>query len=302
MDEFIGEIAALSTALCWAFTSVFFTLGGRRVGSVVVNRVRLLMALVFLSMTNFILYGNFIPIHAEPERWMWLGLSGIIGFIIGDGMLFQAFVVIGPRLSMLLMSLVPVISTLVAYFWFGETLTVYELAAMGITLAGISWVVSERNKNANQPEDLTFKQLLGGIALGIGGAAGQALGLLASKKGLGGGFPPLSANLIRVFVAGVLMWIYAFSSGRARYTISRLADKKATLFILGGSIFGPFVGVWLSLVAIDHARIGIASTLMALTPILIIPLAYWIFRDKLTLGAVFGTIVAVSGAVLLILM
>ena len=111
----------LSSALVViAAAVIFFTIGGTRVGSAVVNRIRLVLAVVFLSVTHFLLTGQWFPADVEPYRWGWLGLSGIIGLVIGDSMLFRAFVMIGPRLSMLLMSLVPIISAALAWVFLEE--------------------------------------------------------------------------------------------------------------------------------------------------------------------------------------
>ena len=298
MSPVFGEMAALSTALCWAFGSTFFTLSGARIGSANVNRGRLVVAAVFLCIAHFIITGSFIPLNAAPERWFWLGLSGVVGFVIGDGMLFEAFVIIGPRLSMLLMSLVPIISALSAWIFFGESLKIIEIAAISVTIAGILWVVADKQK-----ENATIhgKRLAAGITCGIGGALGQAYGLILSRRGLQGGFPALSGNIIRVLCAVVVLWLITLLSGKVQGTIRSFWDGKAFLALSGGSFFGPFVGVWFSLVSLKYAKLGIATTLMSLTPIFLIPITRVVFKEKITLGAVFGTIVAIVGVAVLIL-
>lgn len=296
MTEFFGPLAALTTATCWAFTSVFFTIGGQRVGSVVVNRVRLVIAVIFLALTHLIMMGQIFPFHADTHNWLWLGLSGIIGLVIGDAMLFQAFVLIGTRLPILVMSLVPVISTVEAWIFLNERLTAIEILGMLITVGGISWVVADKNRDRTT---IGGRTLAIGILLAFGGAAGQATGLLTSKLGLAGGFPALSGNLIRMLVAAVVMWLLTILMGRAKPTITKLKDGKAFRAITGGAFFGPFVGVWMSLVAIKFARIGIASTLMALAPILTIPLVRWIFKEKVSIHAVLGTLLAIGGVAVL---
>ena len=130
MLPFIGQLAALGTSFAWAFSSIFFTLGGQKVGSQIVNRTRLIVALICVAITHLILYGSIFPFDAEPFRFGWLALSGLIGFVIGDSFLFQAFVMIGPRLSMLMMSLGPVLSTLLGWIVLGENLTAQELLAL----------------------------------------------------------------------------------------------------------------------------------------------------------------------------
>jgi drug/metabolite transporter (DMT)-like permease len=298
MNELVGQFAALTTACCWAFTSIFFTIAGQRVGSVVVNRVRLVMAMLLLAITHLIMFGTIFPFQAEPQRWFWLGISGVIGLVLGDAMLFQAYVMIGTRLPILLLSLAPVISTVLAWTFLGEHLTAVELLAIAITVGGIVWVVADKHRERHT---IGGKKLALGLLLGFGGAFGQAAGLIASKLGLYGDFPALSGNLIRMTVAAAVMWLLTIFTGKARYTIGKLSDTKAVRAMLGGAITGPFIGVWMSLVAIKLARIGIASTIMAFSPILTIPLVRIYFKEKVSIHAVLGTVTAIVGIAILFL-
>ena len=301
----MGELAALFTSLSWSVTSIQFTLAGRRVGSPIVNRVRLLLALFYLSTAQLVLTGALWPSGATRDRWLWLGLSGIIGLVLGDACLFQAYVLIGPRRGQLLMTSVPIMSTLMAWFWLGEALTGIELVAMALAVGGIGWVVSERARQDSSaavfPGDTDHRARTMGILLGLGGALGQAVGLLLSKKGMEGGFSPLSATIMRILVAAVVIWLVTALQGRVRSTWQALEDRTALRFIAGGAFTGPFLGVWASMIAVQNAPIGVASTLMALPPILLIPLTHWVFHERVTPRAVAGTLVALSGAALLFL-
>lgn len=135
----------------------------------------------------------------------------------------------------------------------------------------------------------------------MGAALGQALGLFFSKKGLANNFPALSGNLIRVSVASITIWMIPIFRGKVTDSIKKLSNPKARLGILGGAIFGPYLGVWLSLVAVQKTYIGIASTLMALPPIILLPFSHWLFKEKITLRAIFGTIIAIIGVALIFL-
>jgi drug/metabolite transporter (DMT)-like permease len=179
----LGEIAALATSFCWSFTSIQFTLAGQRIGSVVVNRARLVLAVLYLSLAHLLLQGELWPIHAEPFRWGWLGLSGTIGLVLGDSCLFQAFLLIGTRRAMLLMTLVPVISTLVAWGWLGETLHPVEMGAVLLTVSGIAWVVSERQQGQGA--------ICSGRAAGPGGRARPGSGAGDGQAGACWGFSVL---------------------------------------------------------------------------------------------------------------
>jgi len=296
----MGEIAALVTSVCWSLNSIQFTLAGRRVGSEVVNRVRLLLAVLYLTLAHLVVRGELWPIHAEFSRWAWLGLSGVIGLVIGDGCLFQAFLYIGPRRSMLLMTLVPVISTLAAWVWLGETLRPAEMGAILLAVGGIAWVVAERGRVPDTPSGQGRHYALG-VLLGLGGALGQALGLVTAKQGLAGDFPSLSATVIRMVIASGVIWLLTLVRGQVGPTWRALGDRRAFLFIVGGSLIGPFAGVWLSMVAVQRAPVGIASTLMALSPIIMIPLDHWIFREKASPRSIAGTAIALAGASILFL-
>jgi len=303
MTSYLGELAALTTAFCWSFTSIFFTLAGRQAGSVVVNRVRLVLAVIFLMLTHQLWLGAALPLNAEPYRWFWLGLSGVVGLVLGDAFLFQAYVWIGPRLSMLMMSLVPVISTALAWTFLTETLGLSQLIGITLTVGGIAWVVLERTghrkKQNHTPDNPNY---LRGILFGLGAATGQASGLILAKQGLGGDFPALSGNLIRMLTATAVMWSITLVSGQAGATLRRITHRNQTLLLVtGGAITGPFLGVWLSLVAIQLTEVGIASTLMALTPVLLLPVGYFFFKEQISWRAVLGTIVAIAGVATLLL-
>jgi drug/metabolite transporter (DMT)-like permease len=293
-----GELAALVTAACWSTTAVFFTLAGRAVGSVVVNRARLVMALILISLTHWILQGSLYPSSAEPERWMWLGLSGVIGLALGDAFLFQAYLWVGPRLGMLMMSLAPVIAALLALAFLGERMSLVQWLGVSVTLAGIALVVLEGNRGVRlAPEKRDYRR---GILFGIGAASGQAIGLVLAKQGLQGDFSALSGNWIRMASAVVALWGVTILSGRAGPTIRRLGqERRALLPILGGAVTGPFVGVWLSLIAVQLIPVGVASTLIALPPVFLLPIGALVFKERVGLGAVLGTLVAMVGVALL---
>jgi drug/metabolite transporter (DMT)-like permease len=298
LENYLGEIAALGTAVCWTFTSIFFTLSGRRVGSIIVNQARLLLAVVFLTVTHLLVLGVLFPEQPGLYRWFWLGLSGLIGLVLGDTFLFQAFVLIGPRRSMLLMALVPIISILMAWFFLGETLSATQIVAIGLTVGGIAWVVSEGETNGVQVDRRRYWL---GILAGLAGALGQALGLVASKKGMVGDFSPLSATLMRMMVAAVVIWGFSLLRGRAGQSLRALTDRRASLAILGGAVAGPFLGVWLSLIAVSLTEVGIAATLMALSPIFLLLPSQWIFKDRISLQSVVGTVVAIVGVAIIFL-
>ena len=302
MHTYIGELAALAASFLFAVTSTFFTLAGRRVGSLVVNRTRLLFAVLFLTLLHLAL-GISLPIQAGGERWFWMGLSGITGLVLGDAFLFQAFVWIGPRLSMLLMSLAPAIAALLGWIFLGEHLAPFQVLGIAMTIGGVVLVVLEGNGRARlaskEPQNENY---LTGIIFGLAGASGQALGMVLAKPGVAGGFSPISATLMRMFTASVILWAYTWIGGQAGDTVYKLRQQpRAVWLILFGAISGPTIAVSLNMFAIQKTAVGIASTLNSLTPVILLPVGYLLFKERFGRRAVMGTFLAITGVALLFL-
>jgi len=299
LTEYIGEISALATSLFWTATSTQFTLAGNQVGSVVVNRARVLLAIVFLFSAHWVLHIP-IPLFAGVDRWFWLGISAVVGLVIGDAFLFQAFVWIGPRLSMLLMSLAPILASLVAWIFLRETLSWLQIAGILLTIVGIAWVITERNGTMNHAA--ANPNYLRGVLFGLGAATGQALGLIFAKQGLANNFSPLSGTLMRMLVAALVLWSFTLLRRQAGETFRQLnRHRQASLFLLGGSFTGPFLGVTFSLLAVQRTEVGIASTLMALPPLFLLPVGHFVFKERIGIGAIAGTLVTMLGVAILFL-
>jgi drug/metabolite transporter (DMT)-like permease len=296
--KFLGEIAALATAVFFALTALIFTSTGRSVGSQVTNRMRLLFALAYLIVLNLIVFHEPLPFSANSSRWLWLSLSGIIGLSLGDAFLFQSFVWVGARLGSLLLSLAPIFGSIIAWVFFGETLSFWQITGIILTLAGIAWVVASHEEPPDTPHGHTRR----GVIFGVLAALCQAVGLVLSKQGMSGNFSPFQANAIRMLAAVLFIWIWAAFSGQAGSTINRLHGKPRVLGLLAlGAFIGPVLGVTSSLVAIQYVEIGIASTLIALTPVIVLPISYFVFREKVGWQAIVGTLLAIIGVAILFL-
>jgi drug/metabolite transporter (DMT)-like permease len=291
---YAGEIAALGTAFCWTMTSLAFESAGKRVGSLQVNIIRLFMAFFFLSSLNYFFNGSFLPTGLPVTSWTWLLLSGVAGFLIGDLLLFQAFVVIGARISMLIMTLVPVMTAILSLIILGEGMAGTSIIGMIVTISAIIYVVSGRKKG----EDRSVSGY--GILLAIGGAFGQALGLVLSKLGMAD-FSPVTATQVRV-IAGIIGFSILFTMLKRWHLIKKsLKDLSAVKRIATGAFFGPFLGVTLSLAAVQYTKAGIAATLMAISPILIIFPSRILFKEKIRLRDIIGSIITVAGVAIIFL-
>jgi len=297
MENYYGEIAGIGTAVCWTATSMFFEAAGKRIGSLSVNLIRLFMAFFLLGTVTWITRGYFLPLDATTHNLTWLALSGLIGFTIGDLLLFQAFVVVGARISMLVMALAPPVAAIAGWIILGEAMTTKGLLGMMITLTGIMMVVLNRpakEQNGKKPKLRDWFENPLGLLLAFGGAAGQAVGLVLSKKGMEN-YDVIASTHIRVMAGAIgFMIVFTFMRRWSR-VFSALKDKKGMLFTSGGAFFGPFLVVTLSLVAVKFTSAGIAQTLTSLVPVIIILPSVFIFKERVTPREVLGAFVAVAG-------
>lgn len=302
--DHLGHFAALLTAFFWTVTALTFEAASKKIGSMIVNLLRLIAGFIFLSVFIFFYRGLLLPVDASAREWFYLGLSGLIGFVFGDLCLFQAFVVIGARISMLIMALAPPITALIGWMVLGETLSLKSWIGMTLTIAGIALVVLKRHpkdENNGTFRKVKFNYPIWGILLAFGGALGQGAGLVLSKYGMGGlepgtvGYDTFAATQIRV-IAGIVGFSILFTFlGFWKEAFRALTFRKPMLQLSLGAFFGPFLGVSFSLIAIKHADTGIAATIMAIVPILIIPPSMILYKEKVTYKEIIGAILAVSG-------
>ncbi len=292
-----GEIAALGTALCWTVSALSFEAAGRRVGSLQVNIIRLLLAFLFLACFMSVSRGVPLPLDAGSHEWLWLGLSGLVGFVGGDLCLFKAFTIVGARVSMLVMTLAPPLSALGGWLLFDERLGTTGTIGMALTLCGIVLVVTTR---APEGEGFSLAHSPAGLLYALGGAAGQAGGLVLSKYGMGA-YDAFAATHIRI-IAGVAGFALIFIvTGKWRTLPAAARDGAALGFTALGAFFGPFLGVSLSLFAVQHASTGIAATIMALVPVFIIAPSVAIFGERVTVKETVGALIAVAGTAVMFL-
>jgi drug/metabolite transporter (DMT)-like permease len=308
----VGEAAALATAVCWAVTPFFFAAAARRLGSLRVNVVRLVMASCLLC-AAVLATGTAQAIPARQAAL--LAASGVVGLALGDAALFEAFVILGPRRSSLLMATAPVAVVLLAIPLLGETLGPMGLLGMALTLGGVAWVVVERTPDAE-----VRGSLVRGTVYGVLSAVGQAVGVMLAKAGLGAAHAdcllgrlaaaeapaqsasPLVGTTIRMLAGTATMVAFAAASGRMPGVREALRDRRGMALTAGGAFFGPTVGVFLSLVAIKFtAQAAVAQTIMALSPVFVIVIARAVHGERPSARAWIGSITAIGGLAVLAL-
>lgn len=285
----MGELAALTTAFFWSWTAFFFTVASRRLGSLTVNMFRMPLGALLLVLTYALPGGAF---SATGNQVLLLALSGVIGLTIGDSFLFESFVLIGPRLTLLLFTISPLMTAVLAYYVLGETISTVGLLGMAVTIGGVVWVVMEK-KNGREGA-----RLRGGI-YALCAALGQAVGLLLAKEALNTGIDALLATIIRMSAGALAMAIVIPILGKPDWKGLFREKRGALPFLAGGVFFGPYLGVWLSQVAVKRTQTGIAATLFSTLPVLILPISRYLDREKISSRAVIGALLALIGVALL---
>jgi drug/metabolite transporter (DMT)-like permease len=291
LTEHTGELAALLTAIFWTVTSLSFEYASKKVGSLPVNILRLTAGFIFLSIFTLVRRKMLLPVDASAYNWFWLILSGLVGFVFGDLFLFKSYTLISSRFAMLIMNVSPPLTAIVGLLVLGEKLSLFGLLGMVLTVSGITLAIFSRK---NGDEKFTLKLSARGVVYAIGGAVGQAIGLVLSKLGMKG-YDPFAATQIRIIagIAGysVLITLMSRWSGIA----NAVTDKKAIRAISLGAFFGPFLGVSFSLMAVKHTATGIASTIMALVPVFLLIPALIMHKQKVTAAEIIGALISVAG-------
>ncbi|MGB9747261.1 MAG: DMT family transporter [Bacteroidales bacterium] len=292
-----GEFAALLVAVFWTITALSFEFASIRVGSLAVNIIRLILGFIFLSFFTFFYRGHFFPSDAGAQNWLWLSLSGLIGFVMGDYFLFHSYVIVGSWFSMLVMTLAPALAAFFGWFLLGETMDLKNTAALLLTMGGIVLAMFGKGNGQNK---LALNKPVRGIIYAFLGALGQGLGIVLSKKGIAG-YNAFAGTQIRIITA-IIGFSIIISLTRKWPDIRQAFSHRAGMTgIFIGSFFGPFLGVSFSLLAVSYTKTGIASAIMATVPILLIPPSILLFKRKITVQEIIGSLISIAGIVLFFL-
>ncbi|MCX7656927.1 MAG: DMT family transporter [Treponemataceae bacterium] len=308
MSSHLGELAALGTSVCWTITALAFEHAAKRIGSLALNILRLVVALGIFMVFQLLVKGSPLPVGAPRSVWFWLSLSGLVGFTFGDIFLFQSYIDIGARRAQIVFISSPLITALLSMVILQESLSPLRVLGMVLVIGGILWVVIEKkriteesNKTTGEPgvssTDST-KHLFRGFVYAFLAALGQSGGLILSKIGAPS-FDAFAATQIRV-IAGLGGFLGVALFSKKIGTLFQAFSHRSALWSLSlGAFFGPFLGVSLGLIAVQHTATGVAATLMGLTPILIIFPSLFINKEKISCAEIGGAVLAVAGSVLI---
>lgn len=302
---YLGEIISLAVAVSWTVTALFAEVASKSIGSLQLNVVRMFLSIVMLGLTLWFFTGSPIPLYADGDVWMWLSLSGFVGYLLGDYCLFNSYILIGSRFGQLFMTLAPIAAAFSAWALLGERMSLQAVAGMLVTISGIA--LSVLNKGGGRHR-FSLKLPLKGVLFGIGAGIGQGVGLVLSKVGMNhyeqsipageevvADIMPFASTMIRA-ITGFLGFFLVMVFQKKLSTLSvALHNRNGMNAAMWATFAGPFIGVSLSLMAVQYTEAGVASTLMALTPIFILWPSSFFFGQKVTLKEVVGAVISVVG-------
>lgn len=315
--NYLGELISLGVAFSWTIAALASEVGSKRLGVFVMNVWRMGVTLLLSAVLLWLTMGAPYPVGAGNATWGWLLASGVVGYFFGDWCLFNSYLTIGSRMGQLFMTLAPMFTALSAWVMIGQTLAWTSLLAMTVTLLGIAISVLGHDKQHHVTLNLPLK----GILYGIGAGLGQGVGLVLSKIGLDHytqdllvseaysslatqqeAVLPFASNTIRCVAGLVCFAAWLIASGNARRMVTSLHERKGLAAMLIAVFSGPFIGVGFSLMAVQYTAAGIASTIMAMTPIIILLPSKWLFHQPITTRNVLGAVISVVGVSLFFLL
>jgi drug/metabolite transporter (DMT)-like permease len=309
--SYAGELIALCTTISWSIGILPFTEAARRLGPVAVNHFRLLLAVIFLTILSVVFLPiSFLDLFTSPlpQHWLWFGASGIVGLALGDHFAFTSFAILGARIGSVFSTLAPTAALMAGYFIIGESINVIGIIGIAITIAGVIWLTLSRSAKASM-QDHEQGSVMKGIVFAVLSALCQGVGVVMANKGFqsqlhNADIPAFQATWIRMITATVVVFLLTIVRGKWKETIQPIVENKnkGISYTIAGTVFGPVIGVSLSMLAVSllHNKPSVAQTIFSLVPVFVLPLSYLFYKEKITLKAVLGALIAILGVVILI--
>ena len=308
LGPYTGEIIAGMTTISWSICVFPFTEAARRLGPSSVNHFRLVLALFLVTAIILIAFPvSFTTLFSLPDasNWLWLGISGFVGLTLGDYFGFTTYAILGTRIGSIFNTLAPGAALLLGYLVLDERLNWVALTGICISIAGIIWLTLNKEETAALP-DFGHGNVKKGIFYGILAAICQGVGLVLYKKGINSNpqlqMIPIHAAWIRIFTAAIALYFITIIRGRFHTVTRPFRDdhKGGVRYAVLGTVFGPVIGVTLAGYSITNVEVGVSQTIFSLIPVLVLPMASIFYKERVTLKASLGAVVAILGVIILI--
>ena len=294
-----GEMFALLAAFLWAISAVLFERLGKKIRPIEMNLLKGVIATILLGGTLVLLQEPMDGL--QPMGLTVLLISGAIGIGIGDTAFFEALKNLGARRTLLLGTLAPPMTALLALIFLGESLASASWLGILITVAGVAWVIAEQKRNGNgSPAGHESHHLRRGVAFGVLASLSQASGLVLSRYAFSfSSISPLQSAILRLIAGSLVVFAYIKFRrqplGEWRKEPNSLRTGLSLLLV---AFVGAYVCIWLQQVAVKLSPAGIAQTLMATSPLFVLPISA-LRGERLSVRAVLGAAVSLLGIMIL---
>ena len=281
----MGESLALAAAFGWVGSSVFLERASKETGTLAVNLIRLVIAMLFLGVITYVKRGLVLPLDVTKESFKFLSISGLFGLFLGDFFLYKSYVKIGPRITLLVMTLSPIAVSILSFFILREKIEGFKILGMLLTIIGIAIVILKK-KN-----DKEFSKV--GFVYALLAMLGESLGIIFTRLG-SIDYDSFATIQVRTIPA-ILAFIVYISLKKEWPNIKEgIINKKGMIYIVLGTIVAT-LGVTALVEAMKYANVGIVSTLAATSPILIIPISIIFFKEKVSILEGIGALISFVG-------
>jgi drug/metabolite transporter (DMT)-like permease len=293
----LGEIAALAAAFGFSITSICYTLAGRKLTALETLSVSLPISWLPLLGVHRLAFGAWFPQDASAERWLALGISGFLAFLVASYFLLRAYQDIGPQRTMVMVSFSPALGAVLAWIFLGQTLPANSIIGISVVLIGITWVVLARDTSAASEQPGNRRR---GLIFAALATLAQSTTFIFASIGMADDFPAPSASLIRITVGMIAVWGIMLLQGKGRATARLfLGDRRRFLLLMGAGISGPVISGSLLLLSLQLITVGVSTTLSHTTSIMLIPISAVLFGERISLRVLLGTVVSIVGIAIL---
>ncbi|MCK9548257.1 MAG: DMT family transporter [Sphaerochaeta sp.] len=301
MDQnlLLGQALGLVTAICFAQNSIIYRHLGQKVGSQGVAHIRMWLALPFVLLLTRLIEGSWLPTDWALSTYLILLASGVIGYFLTDLLMFRAYILLGSRESMVIMTLSPVVTAALSLLLFDEYLNLIQLLGMVITIGGVGMMILlDRHPS---PIACERKNRSTGVLYAVLGSILQSISFLLAKAALGEG-GPVSTNLIRnIGGLGAFIIFNGLIKGNAKEHFKILRQPRALFLLLLASLAGPVLGMSSQMKAFTLAPVGVVTTITQVSPVLLLPFDWFILKRRISAASLAGTLLSIAGIAILFL-
>ncbi|MDL2306573.1 DMT family transporter [Desulfovibrio sp. OttesenSCG-928-C06] len=295
----IGEIAAFLTATSWAMSCQIYSSAGKDLGATGVTMLRLPLCVLLMAIL-FVCVGA--EANLEPKVILLLSASALAGLVICDSLLYKSAMIIGPRLASLVQSLCSCITAVLGWFFLGEVIGWVGFLGIAIAISGVFFVLADGGNLNNFPNSEAGRPLLlRGVLMALLSAVALSVSFIIMKQAILLGSGPTWATFYRLACGSLMLILFTIIRGTFIESLRSLKSHPRTWKLLpSGALVGTF-GIWMSGIAVQNTETAVATTILALQPVVIIPInAIWEKRRP-SVRAIVGTLIAFSGIAVMLM-